>query len=239
MFAWVFFECLSGCSFKPVRHTAQAFASINIIAYSKTMSRLSLPKAFTLIELMLVVGITAILMAAAYIVVTSGYKNQIFISEKNDAIEEAKRGVQTMTKEIRKLKDGDNGNFAIITAQDYDFSFYSDIDLDNKTERVRYFLDGTNFKKAIIKPTATFEYLPANETESILSAYILNQTRAMPIFTYFTKDYPYDTTPLSTPANVAKIKFVSFNLIVNVAPFRQPGDYVLESKVGLRNLREK
>lgn len=203
------------------------------------MSSPSILKAFTLVELMIVVGISAVLMAAAYIVVTSGYKNQIFISEKNDAIEEAKRGVQIMTKEIRKIKDGDNGNFAIIAAQDYDFSFYSDIDLDNKTERVRYFLDGANFKKAVTKPTAAFEYLPANETESILSAYILNQTRTIPIFTYFDKDYPYSDTPLATPANAAKIKFVGFNLIVNVAPFRQPGDYMLESKVGLRNLREE
>jgi hypothetical protein len=60
------------------------------------------------------------------------------------AIDEARKGIETMVKEIRMAKEGENGAYPIEYAGDKEFIFYSDIDGDGRVERVRYFLAQTN-----------------------------------------------------------------------------------------------
>jgi len=45
-----------------------------------------------------------------------------------------------MTKELREARMGDDGSYIIEKAEDYEIVFYSDIDKDGDTEKVRYFV---------------------------------------------------------------------------------------------------
>lgn len=187
---------------------------------------------FTLIETMVAIFIFALAMGAIAAFVILGYKTQSYTFQQSRAISEARKGVETMVKEIREAQTGDDGSYIIEKADDYEFIFYSDVDKDKEVERVRYFIDGTNFKKGVIDPSGwPIQYDPENEAITTLSQYVRNQP---PIFRYFDGS----GQELAPPARLKDTKLMDVYLVVNVDPNRLPQDFVLESKVQLRNLKE-
>jgi len=101
-------------------------------------------KGFSLIETIVAIFVFGMLMGLIVSFTLMFYKTQSFTYYQAIAIDEARRGIETMVKEIREIKSGDNGSYPIESAGDKEFVFYSDIDKDSDTERVRYFLGGTN-----------------------------------------------------------------------------------------------
>ncbi len=99
---------------------------------------------FTLIESLVTVVVFTLATIALMGFISLGYKVYGYTKEQSIAINEARKGIENMVKEIRQAKQGDNGSYAIEKADDKEFVFYSDIDNDGKTERVRYFLGTTN-----------------------------------------------------------------------------------------------
>ena len=138
----------------------------------------------SLLEIIVYIAIFIMLAIIVTRFVAQGYKVYYFGQEQNDAIRFAQTGVETMVKEIREARPGDNGAYPLELADDQEFIFYSDIDQDDKTERVRYFLDGTNFIKGVINPS---EDEPVNyggeEATTTLSQYVRNATSS--IFYYY------------------------------------------------------
>jgi prepilin-type N-terminal cleavage/methylation domain-containing protein len=195
-------------------------------------------KAFTLIETIVTIAIFALAIGVVASFIYYAYRSQNYTLQQAWAIESARRGVQTMVKEIREAKYGDDGSYILELADDQELIFYSDIDKDEVTERVHYFLEGSNFKKGVAKPTGSpLSYEPANEEISILSQYVRNGT--LPIFTYYNGDYPTDTenNPLPTPTRLKETKLIHVYLRINVNPNRPPLDFELESDVQIRNLK--
>ncbi len=97
-------------------------------------------KGFTLIETLVSISVFTIVMGAVSGLVVMAYRNYDYILKQSIAIDMARRGIKTMVKEIREARSGDNGSYPIEKAENKEFIFYSDIDQDNETERVRYFL---------------------------------------------------------------------------------------------------
>jgi hypothetical protein len=97
-------------------------------------------KAFTAIEALISIVIFSLAMGAITGFILLSYRTHNYAFEESTAVNEARRGVELMTKEIRAAKTGDNGSYPIEVADDKQFIFYSDIDKDGETERVRYFL---------------------------------------------------------------------------------------------------
>lgn len=104
------------------------------------MKRFLFLTGFTLIETLIAIAIFALAMGAVSGLIVMGYRTHSFTMEQSQAINEARRGVETMIKEIREARVGDDGAYIIEKAEDYEFIFYSDIDKDEATERVRYFI---------------------------------------------------------------------------------------------------
>lgn len=108
---------------------------------------------FTLIETMAAISIFIIILGALFGSILVIYQTYGYTFEQSLAIDEARRGVEIMVKEIREAKSGDDGSFAIEKADDKEFIFYSDIDNDGQTERVRYFLgdltSGTQIQECV------------------------------------------------------------------------------------------
>lgn len=195
-------------------------------------------KGTTLIETIMVIFIFTLALVAISAFIVNSYKTYKFNFEQIMAISEARKGIETMVKEIREAKTGDNGAYALIQAGDFEFIFYGDIDRDSQTERVHYFLDGTDFKRGIVEPTGDPpEYVLVNEVVKILSKYVRNSSTH--VFTYYNGDWPADiiNNPLPTLTRLTETKLMHIYLKINVDPNRPPLDFELESDTQIRNLK--
>lgn len=195
-------------------------------------------KGISFLEIVTYIAIFSLVILIITRFVVQGYQVYYFGQEQNDAIRQAQIGIETMVKEIREARYADNGAYPLELANDQEFIFYSDIDQDNATERVRYFLFNTNFIKGIINPSET-EPINYNGPEILatLSENVRNDVG--PIFYYYNGDWPADTlnNPLPAPARLIETKLMRVYLKVNILPSRPPDDFELESSVQIRNLK--
>lgn len=95
---------------------------------------------FTLIETIVVILIFSLMMGAIAGFVFTGYRVHNYAFQQAIAIDEARRGIETMVKEIREAKIGEDGSYLLEKADDFELIFYSNIDQDPATERIRYFI---------------------------------------------------------------------------------------------------
>lgn len=205
------------------------------------MKKTSIPKSnagISLLEIIIYIAIFSLAIVITTNFIVQGYKVYYFGQEQSDAIRSAQAGVETMVREIREARSADNGAYALELADDQEFIFYSDVDQDELTEKVRYFLDGATLKKGIIKPSITEPITyDGPETITVISEYVHNG--ANPIFYYYNGDWPEDTqnNPLPSPARLIETKLMQVNLRINVVPTRAPEDFILESYSQIRNLK--
>ena len=106
-------------------------------------------KGFTLIETLIAIAIFGLLAGALFGLIPSLYKINNYAWNQAYAIDEARRGLKVMIREIREARTGGDGSYVIEKAEDSEFTFFSDIDSDGKIEKVRYFLGGTSGKEEI------------------------------------------------------------------------------------------
>lgn len=195
-------------------------------------------KGITLIETIVTIGVFTLAMIAVSAFILSSYRSYNYNFEQTVAINEARRGVETMVKEIREARSGDDGSYPLVEAGDFEFIFYSDINKDESVERVHYFLDGTDFKKGVIEPSGDPpQYVLADEKINTLSQYVRNASTL--VFTYYNGDWPSDTVnnPLPTLTRLTETKLMHVYLKINVDPNRPPDDFELESDTQIRNLK--
>ncbi len=195
-------------------------------------------KGMTLIELLVAIAISSIiglgLVSLQYIL----SQNQIAISNSYKSVNDANYLASAISKEIRGARQSDNGAYLLSHAGDQEIIFYSDIDLDGKTEWVRYYLDGTSLMKETIKPTgypALYDLLSKNS--SLASGNIRNG--ATPLFYYYNGDWPSDTAnnPLVIDNRLSETKIIKIYLRVN-ENLKTEKDYIIESYAQIRSAKE-
>ncbi len=196
-------------------------------------------KGFTLIEILVVMVLMVILAGALLTLQFILTQNQIVVWRSYVSINEANNNLTTLVREARAARNGENGSFAIETADDFEFIFYSDYDFDGQAEKVRYTLSGNDFSKGVTEPSGfPISYPQAQEKVKVLSENVRNE--ATPVFYYYNSDWPSDTVnnPLSTPASPSDIKLVRIILRLNTTPNEPDKDYILESNTQVRMLKE-
>jgi len=97
-------------------------------------------RGFTLIETLVVVIVTILILSFISGFAINSYRTHNYIIKQSKSLEQARKTIEDITKELRKADTGDNGSFLIEKAEDYEIIFYSDIDKDGSKERVRYFI---------------------------------------------------------------------------------------------------
>ena len=95
-------------------------------------------KGFTLIETLVVIFVFSVVIMMTGNFIVMGYKTQSYTYQQSIAINEARKGIEVMVKEIREAQTGENGAHIIEDAQEKEFVFYSDIDNDNRVEKIKY-----------------------------------------------------------------------------------------------------
>lgn len=154
--------------------------------------------------------------------------------EQAIAVENARRGVEQMVRDIREADYSDSGAYPIVEIGSTTMAFYSDLDRDDDVELVRLFLDGSTFKKRITNPSGSpATYNEAGGVESVLSENVRNEEEMTAIFDYFDSDGAH----ILSYDNVTPVSYVRVSLIVNVNPAMLPNEFVLRSSATIRNLK--
>src|SRR3989344_187028 len=155
------------------------------------------------------------------------------------AVDGANYSVSTISRELRTARKADSGSYPVVLADDNEIIFYSDIDFDDSSERVRYYLVDTILYKDVIEPIGYPATYPSGSAQTKI---IVENVRngAVPIFLYFNDGWPSDTAnnPLPTPASLLDVKLIRISLRINPLENNPTSDFVLESYVGIRTLKD-
>jgi prepilin-type N-terminal cleavage/methylation domain-containing protein len=114
-------------------------------------------KSFTLVEVLVVIAVFGLIMAAISTSVVTLYRRQDYTMKQSIAIKEAREGLETMVDGLREMRDGESGwSYAIERASGNEIVFYSDIDNDGVTERVRYALGTVQSDNSLTSQCSSF-----------------------------------------------------------------------------------
>jgi hypothetical protein len=189
----------------------------------------------TFVEMIVVIFIFSLVMIALGDSVAALYKLKAYTISQTYQVSNARRGTQAFIRDIREMTFADNGTFPLARMDDHIIGFYSDIDRDNSVEYVEYELDTTILTKRIYNATGSpAEYDTSSPDESlILSEYVQNIIQGTSTFLY------YDTNGglMATSSEaVTDVRYITIQLIVNIDPIRNPGQFMMRSSATLRNV---
>lgn len=190
-------------------------------------------RGFTLIESIVLVFVFVVIVGAIVASLRYTYRGQRFAFEQADATRSARTGIERTVRDLRESSTADSGAYPVVAMATSSVTFYSDYDNDNKVERIRYFLSGTDFQKGIIEsagdpPT----YATSTEVVSVVSDNVRNEAVSVPLFTYYDKAGAL----MTDYSEVDEMAFVLVRLVVNLHPERAPEDFELRSSAALRNI---
>jgi prepilin-type N-terminal cleavage/methylation domain-containing protein len=194
---------------------------------------------FTLVEVM-VAGFIFAAIAVGVAAFSAYYlKNYSYSFEETQSVGLAQNALTSMVREIREARNGDDGAWPIVQADDFTFVFYSDVTNDGKSDKVRYFLSGNNLEKGVIQPTdVPITYPAANEKIYIVASNI--DTSGGPIFSYYNGNWPSDVinNPLSSANRILNTRLVKVYLKINMNQNFGAKPFELRSAVAIRSMKD-
>ncbi|OGM22817.1 hypothetical protein A2961_01465 [Candidatus Woesebacteria bacterium RIFCSPLOWO2_01_FULL_39_21] len=194
---------------------------------------------FTLVEV-LVTGFLAVAVGAALVglqyILT---QNQLSVFSNFINVDEANFAITNLERELRSARSGDNGAYPLEIAGNFEIAFFSDIDFDGRAERVRYNLTNSTLTKGVIEPTGfPITYPIANEAVKTVSDNVRNGIE--PVFYYYNDSWPVNAegNPLTQPSRLSNTRLVGILIRLNSDSSSPDKDYILESTVAVRELKE-
>lgn len=193
------------------------------------------PRGFTLIESVMVVALYTLVMFAVLESIAAFYRYNAYSMAQSYQVSQARRGMEVLVRDIREMTFADDGTFPLAVMEDNRIGFYSDIDRDNSVEYVEYELASTTLEKRIYGAVGNPPvYGSTPEQTHVLSEYVQNLNQATSTFFYFDSN----GNPAAATTTVTDIVYVAAQIIVNIDPVRDPGEFMLRSSAALRNLKE-
>lgn len=193
---------------------------------------------FTLVEVLVAMFTFALLAALVAGFAVYYLQSYNFSFVENQQIGVAQYGLTTIIREIREARLADNGAYAIEQAEDTNFIFFADVTNDGRSDRIRYFLNGTELQKGVTEPTAVpVTYPSANEQIKTMVADV--DTAGAPIFTYYNGEWPADTinNPLAAGMRLLNTRYVMVALRINIQSGTGVQPFNLSSGVNIRSLK--
>jgi Tfp pilus assembly protein PilW len=195
---------------------------------------MKLPRGIGFVETLITVACFAIVMVAITESVLFFYRANTSSIEQAYQIESARRGIDTMVRDLREATYADDGSYPLASIATSSVTFYADTDHDASIEKLRYTIIGTQLIRIVTEATGTPPTYTGGAATSTLSDYVRNTEQNVPLFRY----YDVNGVEVTDFGNgIADVRSVSVNLIVNVVPIRAPGDFTLQSSATIRNLR--
>lgn len=179
---------------------------------------------FTLIEVMISVAIMTLVFGLIGLFQSDIFSMNNLISGGLNSQYDKKQFVKAFVFELRNATTSPAGDYPLAQAGTSTLVFYSSA--DNDVEKISYVLDGTNFKKFIIKPTDGNIY---NDENKILVKEIQN-IESTNIFEFYASstDGSFVRTSMSEPINLQDVRLIKIKLQT---------DSETETQVAPRNLK--
>ena len=192
-------------------------------------------RGMTLVEMLVVVAMFAVLMIAVGDSIATFYKYNSYTLAQSYQVSNARRGIEIMVRDIREMTFADDGTFPLARMEDHAVGFYGDIDRDNSVEYVEYELTNTVLRKYIYNATGTPLVYNTDTPDEIhiLSEYVQNIIQGTTTFRYFTGT----GDEITATSTVTDVQYIEAQVIVNIDPIREPGEFMLRSSASLRNLK--
>ena len=179
------------------------------------MNRSSRIAGFTLIEVVVAIGIFTIIIGAVGLFESNIFSYQKSASNTMNTVQDAEVILKTISRDLRMASQGSDGSYALqITATDT-LEFFADINGDGLKERVRYSLIGNDLYRTLLMPKGSpLSYSGAESTSTILTDVV--NTSLTPVFSYFDGTYTGTTTGnLSQPVSADAVRLIEISLILN------------------------
>jgi Tfp pilus assembly protein PilW len=192
-------------------------------------------RGFTLVETVMTVAIYTLVIFAIFQSVTAFYTYNAYAIAQSYQVNTARHGMEILVRDIREMTYADDGTFPLAIMEPNKVGFFSDVDRDNSVEYIEYELLTTLLEKRIYNAVGNPPvYETAPDETHILSEYVQNVGQGIPTFTYYDKNGAIATSGTT----VTDIVYIEAQIIVNVDPVRDPGEFMLRSSAALRNLKE-
>lgn len=197
-------------------------------------------RGMTLLEIIIIVGVIVgiISVMGAFQADIFSYNRTISTSLKQQ--NEIRKILNPFAAELRSATESEIGDYPIDSASSTAIVFFSNIDDDEDVERVRYFLQGNDFKKGVIKPTPgnPASYNPANETVTEVVHDIVDL--GTDIFRYYDSTFVSEelSTPLTFPLTVTDISLIKVTVSTDDDLNKDPSPATVSTLVTVRNLQD-
>lgn len=185
----------------------------------------------TIVELIITMGIFSLVMIGVSQLFLKSWQNYNFVMHTNDSSVAANKGVSDLVNVLRRVSEADNGSYAVTSANSFDLKIYSDIDKDNVTEKIHYYLNGTSLMVGISNPSGFPPTYPSgDDTSKVVINNVVN-TSSQPLFYY----YDGSNNAISAPVGaINTVRMVKINLVI----YRKEGNLTIESYASMRNLSD-
>lgn len=197
-------------------------------------------KGMSLIEMLLAILIFTMGMLGVTKLFSNVWKNNAYTIEMGKSSMAASQGVNKMVTYIRGTRQGDDGAYPILLANNQELTVFSDYDKDGITERLHFYKNGQNIVMGFRKPTGGVpnRYLDGDQADIIIASNVVNDSNT-PVFYYFNNNYPGDTqnNPMPTPSLVSNVRLIKIYLQVNTA-VGHSNNIQMQSFVEIRNLND-
>lgn len=191
----------------------------------------------TLVETIVVVALFTVLMLVVTNSIAAMYRYNAYTFAQAYQIQNARGGMQALIRDVREMTFADDGTFPLAVMEPYRIGFYSDIDRDDSVEYVEYeLIAATTLTKQVYNATGSpVQYDTSTPDETYrLSEYVQNFTQGSSTFRY----YNSVGTEVVSAADITDVRYISAEIIVNIDPVRDPGEFMLRSSAALRNINE-
>ncbi len=195
----------------------------------------------SLVEMLIAIGIFTIGTAGFTQLFIYSWRQDAYTLEMGQTSMAVSQGLNKMVQYLREVRQGDDGAYPVISANDNELVVFGDYDEDGITERLHFYRSGSDIIMGIREPSTGFPktYASGDATTQIIASRIVNDANT-PIFAYYDSSYPEDSVnnPIDTPATVPDVRLIRIDLHMNIDPNRAPDNIQLQSFVEIRNLND-
>lgn len=187
----------------------------------------------TFVEMLITVGIFGLVTIALVNSVLFFYRANTSSIEQEYQVEHARRGAELLIRDLREMTYADSGAYPLEMMSSTTIVFYSDTDLDNSIERIRYTLSGNNLYRNVTDASGIPPVYTGAGVTTTVSRYIRNADEGSALFTY----YNASSTAVTNPSAIATVISVAVSLVVDITQQHTPGKFTLRDRATIRNLR--
>jgi len=191
---------------------------------------------FTLIELMLVIGLWAMVGIIVLYFARDLTNTGKFIERKLQNQSDLELVFFKLVIDVRSVAPSALGAYPLVSAATSSLIFFSDTDNDGITEQVRYFFGTSTIERGITVATGTpLQY--ATSTEIITTVIHNVLATSTPFFQYFDAQYTGTEAPLAQPVNTTDVRSVLVTVLADINPGAAPTPTFYSRLITMRNLR--